>query len=501
MNALDRIIEAVAPGVALKRARARAALELVRGYEGAAKGRRLDGWKTKSTGANTEIRGGLRLTRDRARDLVRNNPYAARAVSVIAANMVGYGIKTTIRTPNKKHAKPLQDAWKAWAESTQCDADGMHDIYGLQELAARAIPESGEVLLRRVWRLDAGLAVPFQVQVLEADYIDTTKEGATAEGHVIVQGKEYDKRGLCVAYWLFDHHPGDAFVVESRRVPADDIAHIYRMDRPGQVRGITWLAPVILRLRDFDEYEDAQLLRQKIAACFTAFIYDQEASGAEQTGKRAVELSQQIEPALIQRLPPGTNVTFANPPGVTGYSEYASVTLHAIAAGLGIPYESLTGDYSQVNFTSGRMGRAEFHALLDVWQWKMFVPGFCATVFRWFREAAELAGLPAAGATAKYTPPHRVLVDPTREIPAIIKAVRGGLQTLYGAIREMGYDPDEFLTEYAEGNKQLDALGIVLDTDPRRVAGSGQAQQANDSGSGGGETADDDKSSESKAAA
>lgn len=482
MNALDRVIAAVAPRAALKRAQARMALNIVRAYEGASKGRRTDGWRTRSTSANSEIRKALPLLRDRARDLVRNNPYAARGVGVIAANLVGYGVKTAIQAPNKKAAKTLQAAWLAWAESTECDADGMHDLYGLQELVARGIVESGEMLVRRRWRRASdGLTVPMQLQVLEPDFLDTSREGALSNGNVIIQGIEIDKLGRRVAYYLFDEHPGDGWSFSrgsftSHRVPAADILHVYRMDRAGQLRGVSWFSPVILRLRDFDEYEDAQLVRQKIAACFTAFVYDAEVASESTGASGDMDLSERLEPGAIEFLPPGKTITMNAPPTVQGYSEYTSVSLHAIAAGLGVPYESLTGDYSQVNFTSGRMGRAEFHALLDVWQWKMFVPRMCGGVFGWFVEAALLAGLPAQGATAKHIAPRRTLVDPTREVPSIIKAVRAGLQSMPNAIREMGIEPETMLDEIANWNSDIDRLKIVLDSDPRKTSAAGLTQ-------------------------
>lgn len=474
MNRFEELIAKVAPTFAVRRARARMALDHVRAYEAAAKGRRTDGWKTGSTSANAETRTGLAVTRARARDLVRNNPYASRGVSVIAANMVGYGIKTTPQTANKKTSPKLLKAWQAWAESTQCDADGQRNMYGLQEVAVRCVVESGEALVRRVWRKPDGvLAVPMQIQVLEPDFIDSSKDGKNGN-NIVVQGIEYDATGKRVGYWLFPQHPGDG-ASQSNLVSAADVLHVYRADRAGQVRGITWFAPVVLRLRDFDEYEDAQLVRQKIAACFTAFVYESEA-GEATGGAAASSLITHMEPGLIEKLGPGQNVTLASPPSVQGYSEYTSVTLHGIAVGLGVPYESLTGDYSQVNFTSGRMGRSEFHALLDTWQWNMFVPKFCGGVFGWFLEAGALAGLSVQGATAKYTPPRRILVDPTREIPTIIKAVRGGISTMPLAIDEMGYDPEEFLDSIEEWNAQLDKRGIILDSDPRKVSNAGLTQ-------------------------
>jgi len=476
LSFLERAILAISPRTAATRARDRIIFETLRAYEGAAKGRRVNGWKAGSTSANSEISVSHVTLRNRARALVRDNSYAARGIRYITNNVVGYGITTTPITGNKKTNKALKDVWRQWAESAQCDADGLHTIYGLQRLAMRAIAESGEVLIRlRRRKSSDGLKVPIQIQLLEADFIDSTKTGTTQGGNILLQGKEYDKIGRLVAYWLFENHPGDSFVVGksfvSKRVDAEDIIHIYRVDRPGQVRGVSWLAPVIISLRDFDEYEDSQLVRQKIAACFTAFITDNE---NEDPSKK--QETEKMEPGLIYKLPHGQTVTFASPPDVQGYAEFSSVTLHKVSVGLGVPYEGLTGDWSLVNFTSGRMGKVDFYGELDDWQWLMFIPRFCEGIFSWFRDAAIIAGYPADGATARYTPPRRQMTDPTREIPAEIKEIRGGLKSLIQAARERGMDPEEFLDEIKESNQMLDDRKIIVDSDPRKITSSGQAQ-------------------------
>jgi capsid protein len=63
-----------------------------RKYDGASVGRRTDGWIATSADANTELAAALTRLRGRARDLVRNNPYAARAVKAHTANTIGSGI-------------------------------------------------------------------------------------------------------------------------------------------------------------------------------------------------------------------------------------------------------------------------------------------------------------------------------------------------------------------------------------------------------------------------
>ena len=73
-NWMDHAIASVAPRMAARRVLARQAFEtLARGYDGASKGRRTDGWRAPGSSADTEIGVAGALLRDRMRDLVRNN--------------------------------------------------------------------------------------------------------------------------------------------------------------------------------------------------------------------------------------------------------------------------------------------------------------------------------------------------------------------------------------------------------------------------------------------
>jgi capsid protein len=73
-------------------------------------------------------------------------------------------------------------------------------------------------------------------------------------------------------------------------------------------------------------------------------------------------------------------------------------------------------------------------------------------------------------------------IDPSQEGLAVQRNVRSGITSLPEAIRERGYDPDELLDEIAAFNKKLDDLGIVLDTDPRKMSQAGQQQSADNGG-------------------
>jgi len=470
MNIFERTIAYFSPATALRRERARLALDVVgRKYEGAAKGRRTQNWLTRGTSANTEISADLFTLRERSRDLVRNCAPAFKAIQVIQNNTIGTGIR-----PNIANAK-AKKAWQAWGETTDCDYGGQMDFYGLQKLIMRTVAESGEalVLKRRVAKTASG--VPIRLQVLECDHIDHLKTFEIESGYII-NGIEFNNSGERVAYWLFERHPGDllAMSADSKRIPATEVLHIYDIQRPSQVRGIPFGASTFINQRDYDEFVDAQLVRQKIAACFSVFIQDQ----TELTTARSEEREEagRVEPGVIEYLPPGKTVTFASPPPADGYSDYSRNMLQRIASGYGITYESMTGDLANTSFSSGRMGWLEMARNIGDWQGRIIIPMFCKAAFEWFVTGAELAGRGGKSVTATWTTPKREMINPAQDVPAVINSIRAGLISQSEALRMLGYDPDEVFAEMAADNAKLDNLGLILDSDPRKVMKAGTVQ-------------------------
>lgn len=464
MNIIDKAISVFSPNAGLRRQSARAAIAIqerfLRRYEGASQGRRTKNWFTPGTSANSEVDGGLRNLVNRSRDLVRNNPYASRAVTVIASNVVGTGIIPNPTVSSKPQKKRIKDLWWNHFETTAVDADGNLDIYGLQALWIRTVAESGEVLIIRRRLGD----FPLRLQTLECDYLDTSKDTINYQnnGNFIIHGIEYNQNGERVAYHLFKDHPGDRFkgTIESRRIPATDVIHIYRTDRPGQGRGIPWAAPVLLRLRDLDEYEDAQLTRQKIATCFAAFI-QQDVDGTSTADNKL----EKVEPGIVQYLAPGETVTFANPPGTEGYDAYTKAVLRSIAVGYGVTVEALTGNLSDVNFSSGRMGWLEFQRNLTQWQNNLMLPAL-NKVWSWFMETTSIMGVRAV--PTDWTMPRREMIQPKEELEAMRDEVRNGFTPWQEQVRKLGGDPDDVITKMVDDQKSFDDNSLMFDCDGRR---------------------------------
>jgi lambda family phage portal protein len=478
---LDRIIGIFDPEKAHRRSTYRNA----RQFEGAAKSRRTANWKASSTSANTENAAALEILRNRARDLVRNNPYANRAIDIIATNTIGNGIVGNISDENSEIALFAQELWNDWANSTACDFDCKQNLAGLQKTIMRAVAESGEVIVRLRRTEDS---FPLKLQILESDHIATNRIFRNAENeNRIVNGIELDDNGCPVAYHLFVNHPGNigndmvdvSKTLEVVRVPSSDIMHVYRESRPGQLRGVSWLAPVMIRLKELDEFEDAQLVKQKVSACFSAFIHDIEVPD-QQNNNDEFDL-EHLEPGIVEYLPPGKDIKFASPPlpNSDSYKFYMSYHLHGIAAGIGVSYEGLTGDFSEVNFSSARMGDLQFRRNIADWQSNIIITKFLNKTFDAFKATAILLNQPFENVSSSWVVPKRDMIDPTKEVPAKIKEIRAGLTTLSDAIRQNGKDPAKHYAEIANDNEIMDNLKLTLDSDPRKTASSGALQADN----------------------
>jgi len=143
----------------------------------------------------------------------------------------------------------------------------------------RAVVESGECFVRLLTAdITPANPIGLRLQVLESDHLDTARSGMI-EGAPTLQGIALGEAGEPVGYWLHRVHPGASWILpggatwlSSERIPAADVLHIYRKRRPGQLRDVSWLAPVLTRLRDLGDYEAALLMKAKIEACLAAVV-------------------------------------------------------------------------------------------------------------------------------------------------------------------------------------------------------------------------------------
>ncbi len=456
-------------------------------YDGTGLGRRTLAWSVSNPGAVAALATTQNELRAKSRDLIRRNTWAAAGVEAFVANAIGTGIKPQSMVADPALREAIHTCWRQWCE--EADTADLTDYYGLQAMACRAMLEGGEALVRlRYRRPEDDLPVGMQLQVLEAEHLPLSLNQSLANGNVIRAGIEFDRLGRRVAYHLYRSHPEDGSLspmsghgsLETARVPAGEIIHLFRPLRPGQIRGEPWLARALVKLHELDQYDDAELVRKKTAAMFAGFItrpsFEDNLMGEGLADAQGVALAG-LEPGTLQILEPGEDVKFSQPADVgASYGDFMRQQFRAVAAAMGITYEMLTGDLSQVNYSSIRAGLLEFRRRCEAIQHGVFVHQLCRPLFRAWMDQAVLEGalkLPGYARrrrdyqAAKWVPQGWQWVDPQKEFNAMLTAIRAGLLSRSEAISAFGYDAEDIDREIAADNQRADSLGLVFDSDPR----------------------------------
>jgi len=456
-------------------------------YDAAGNGRRMTGWNPPSSGPNAVL-DGLQKVRNRSRDVARNDWSGKSANQKWATNLIGIGITPRFkRIKSKTRKQEITDLWQKFVR--HADADCVLNFYGLQTLAVKAWLSGGECFIRKRARfLDEDLPVPMQVQLLEAEMVpmwDSDNFQGLPVGNKIRSGIELDKRGRRVAYWVYKEHPGDGLGLSTPtadtvvRVLASEMRHLFEPERPGQLRGVSMLAPVLTRLRNIENYDDATLTRQQLANLVVAFITrelpaltgDEDLNGLTGEpdeiggdGKPLVGL----QPGLVQTLEDGEKVEWSNPPEAgTNYSDYMRTQHMGTAAGSGLPYELFSGDIKEVSDRTLRVVINDFRRFAEQRQWQNIIPMLCEPVVEWFAQSGALAGTIGLDevedvAMAEWSPHGWAYIHPVQDPQGKKMEVDAGFRSRSSVIAQNGDDPDQVDDERAADKEREETLGLWI---------------------------------------
>lgn len=475
-------------------------------YDGGGDGRRTRNWLAEGGGPNMVSLGNLPNLRRRSRDLVRKVPWLISAVESTAADIVGTGIRPLSQFGDAAKRAEIDALWeRQWI--FDADADATVSAYGQQLLAVRTMIEAGECFVRkRKRRLSDGLSVPLQLQILEPEFVplSLTAGMTPAKGNTIKQGIEFDSLGRRVAYWMYRNHPydltgtGDIDTYSVVRVPADEVLHIYKPMRPGQIRGLPWLHSVIIRARDLLEYEDAEVVRKKTAAMFLAFVKknsDSESPLPDDSGDYPDDrdddrLPLSLEPGTIQELDEGEEMQFSQPADSgASFEPFVKMQLRAFAVAIGTTYEAMSGDHKDANFSTARIGRINLSRRNAPIQ-EQFIFQYCRPVRRWFMDAAVVSGalnLPGYADNPRpyldddWVAPGWPYTDPEKEVKADVLAIQAGLASRKGKARERGKNVENIDRDQADDNARADAAGLEHVSDGRKAVKVGGSRGASGS--------------------
>ncbi len=446
-------------------------------YDAAGSGRRMRGWRAPATGPN-RTNAKLDIVRNRSQDATRNEWAGAAHERIWGTNLVGTGIVPRPRTRDTEKKRRFARVWDAFCAAS--DADGVLDFYGQQTLAVESWRTAGEVFIRFLpRRAEDRLAVPLQIQLLEAAVVPVTLEADSWPGmplgNRIRQGIELDRIGRRTAYWCYREHPGDGVATAPNhadlvRVPAAEMRHLFKPTRPGQLRGVPGTAPVLPKMRNVGNFDDAVLERQSLANLYAMIIkrpasntpptidpvtgmpLEHDASGAPMVG---------LEPGISLEMAPGDDVTFSDPPDAgTNYPDFMRAQHLGIAAGAGTPYELLTGDIRDVSDRTMRLVINEFRRTCEQYQWQLIIPILCQPSREACGRAAVMAGLLRPSEYAEFVDviwsPHAwSYIHPVQDVQAKKLEVDAKFRSRSSVISERGEDPDQVDAERARDARRV----------------------------------------------
>ena len=467
--------------------------------EAAAAGRRLRLWQPSAYGPNSAVLGDLTLLRTRSRDLVRNNPWISRGVNSFVANEIGCGITFKAQSSDAAFNEAADTLWERQIQ--YFDVDGRMDFNGMLAQIVRTRREAGEIFIRRrLRRPEDGLPLPLQYQLLEPEFCPHTQNVAVSPfpGRTVKAGIEFDPIGRRTAYYMYRTHPNDIFFTSQAidlnlvGIPASEIIHHYALLRPGQIRGIPAIVQAMIKAKEFDEFDDAELVRKKIKAAYTGVLrrqafdendwkYDPFTGEVLERDDAGVGI-QNIEGGSMIQLLPGEDVTMFE--GDTGdgpaYQAFIRQQLLGIGAGQDVPYEFLTGDFSQLNDRTLRVVLAEYHRTLEQDRWQLTIPQVCYPVWRDFIDVAIVAGAlpePADYATNREDylkvachPEGWPYLHELQDANADVVRLKAGLTSRKRILGEEGDDVREIDQERAEDAARSAKLGLSEDFGGGNVA-------------------------------
>lgn len=459
-------------------------------FEGASTGRRLNTWGTSMSGPNTTLWSSLSTLRSRSRTLGRDNPLASGALDTWVANLIGAGLTPRWQTGDKGLNKELRELWDDSA--LEMDVDGVADFYGIQAIAARSMIESGEVFGKLSYRRKVvDLAVPLQLQLIEADHLDEGYNEKLSDSREIVMGIEFIGTQR-KTYYFWKEHPGEMNSTSTRvPVPARNVLHLYRVLRPGQKRGRPWMAPIIVALHEADQLDDADLVRRKVQCMFGGFITKPPGDGGDVIGTSdrydddGVQITA-MEPGTFPELPPGYEVDFAKPPQGDSGVDFHKHIQRQIAKGFGLTYDQFTGDLADINFTSLRAGLTETRRQMKMIQLHNLIHQFCRPFGNaWLSTAVNTKRINIKGFSenprkfmkCKWSPDAFDYVKPKEDVETDVMRIRGGLASRQQICEERNIDYERLNEEIEEDDTNIDDKKLTLDTDPRKTSNSGQVQK------------------------
>lgn len=450
----------------------------------------------------------LAVMRARSYDAMRNTPIGRAALVRSRTSIVGTGLvcrpavdaealglsQDQADTYNSK----LQRTWERWAEDpAECDIEASLDIYGLQSLALFSAMAAGDVFGLTPHELRPGGVNRLKVQLIEAARVsnpnDVEDTSALCDGIATIGPTP-------VGCWVRSTHPGDAalaimpvwnfYPFHGGETGRRRVLQVWNeKERPGQLRGVPFLAPVLEPLKQLERYGESELMAAVISAMFTVFIekdaekHSDDGDGLTPFGEADDAGNVALGNGAVVDLAPGEKVHETNPsrPNVN-FDPFFNAVVGQIGATLEIPGDVLLLKFNR-SYSAARAAMLEAWRFFNLRRWYL-VTQFCQPLYGLLIDEEVAAGrlqLPGyadpiqrrAWTRAVWVGPAKGAMDENREANAAKTRIEIGVSN--EAMETAAMSGEDWHTVYKGRVREVrqrraDGMPVLGDTAPAAAA-------------------------------
>ena len=262
MNWLDRAIEWVRRKQPMSGMAYRRALEQERNYDAAGFDRVNSNWRVINESAEMTDRYGRDVVRARARDLERNSDIMGAVIGAYKRNVFGRGYRLRASSGDEKLNTRIEELWEIWCKKKNCDVTGTQSFNAMMRMAVRRKKIDGGIILLK--RYTAGGLVPFKLQAIEVDELDTNSMRPHKKGNRVVGGIEYNPYNRPVGYWIKQYSIDGMDITDPTFIEEKEVIFFFTKNRPSQIREMSDMTPTITRIRDANEFMRAVSVKERI---------------------------------------------------------------------------------------------------------------------------------------------------------------------------------------------------------------------------------------------
>ncbi len=413
--------------------------------------------------------------REKARYEVANNCHARGITLTMANDVIGTGPRLQLGYDDDALNSAVEKQWNAWADEI-CLAEKLHTM----ELSKVIDGETFGLLTSRKNDPNFYNSVKLDVKPLECDQI-STPAGIVANPWLPnwVDGIVFDEWGNPQTYHVLKYHPGDPFAwnLDFDEIPARNVLHLFREDRPGQARGIPEITPALPLFAQLRRYTLAVIEAAETAADFAAILStesmpDSDGGPGGQYGT-AFETTE-IDKGMMTTLPAGYRLQQFQPTQPTAmHDTFCKTILKEIFHCLNMPYAVGSGDYADDSYSSGRLGKQTYMRGVRVQRSHLNYKFLDRIFAAWLDEAVMIPGyLPPLPSESAREVPHQwhyrddVFVDPLKDAQADAAELENNTATLSEKCAERGLDWREVVAQRQKEVEAMKAAGIYIDPNP-----------------------------------